>query len=175
MVSRNSSPIKQLRNAELQQTGFARASFEDGEQPAPLERLTQRLRDIEEGDGILPRDLQSDIAGERVRPWMFGDKPQFGASDLPGVRTVRKIHRLARRCFKENLAESSWSNDVHSQKLEWMMRDSPNSDNELLDYRCCLTAGVIKAYQPEQPSKMVDFCICVQPGTDSPHHEAIQS
>ncbi|KAI8663857.1 hypothetical protein NCS55_00891700 [Fusarium keratoplasticum] len=107
---------------------------------------------------------------------MFGDKPQFGASGLPGVRTVRKIHRLARRCFKENLAEPSWNNDVHSQTLEWVMRDSPSSDDELLDYRCCLTAGVIKAYRPEHaPSKMVDFCICVQPGTDSPHHEAIQS
>ncbi|KAJ4138001.1 hypothetical protein NW754_001361 [Fusarium falciforme] len=175
-ISRNSSPTKQLRNAELQQTGFARASFEDDEQPASLEILTQRLRDIEEGYGILPRDLQNDLAGERVRPWMFGDKPQFGASDLPGVRTVRKIHRLARRCFKENLAESSWNNDVHSQVLEWVMRDSPSSDDELLDYRCCLTAQIIPAYRPEHaPSKMVDFCICVQPGTNSPHHNVIQS
>ncbi|KAM6506512.1 hypothetical protein FSOLCH5_013489 [Fusarium solani] len=175
-ISRNSSPTKQLRNAELQQTGFARASFEDDEQPASLDILTQRLRDIEEGYGILPRDLQNDLAGERVRPWMFGEKPQFGASDLPGVRTVRKIHRLARRCFKENLAESSWNNDVHSQVLEWVMRDSPSSDDELLDYRCCLTAQIIPAYRPEHaPSKMVDFCICVQPGTNSPHHNAIQS
>ncbi|RSM06701.1 hypothetical protein CEP52_005549 [Fusarium oligoseptatum] len=175
-ISRNSSPTKQLRNAELQQTGFARASFEDDDQPASLKLLTQRLRDIEEGYAILPRDLQNDLAGERVRPWMFGDKPQFGALDLPGVRTVRKIHRLARRCFKENLAESSWNNDVHSQVLEWVMRDSPSSDDELLDYRCCLTAQIIKAYRPEHaPSKMVDFCICVQPGTNSPYHEAIQT
>lgn len=80
--------------------------------------------------------ITAQLAGERVRPWMFGDKPQFGASGLPGVRTVRKIHRLARRCFKENLAEPSWNNDVHSQTLEWVMRDSPSSDDELLDYRC---------------------------------------
>ncbi|KAL2678511.1 hypothetical protein Neosp_009258 [[Neocosmospora] mangrovei] len=174
-ISRNSSPTKQLRNAELQETGFVRASFEDEGQPLSLELLTQRLRDIEEGYAILPRDLQSDLASERVRPWMFGDKPQFGALDLPDVRTVRKIHRLARRCFKENLAESSWNNDVHSQVLEWVMRDSPSSEDELLDYRCCLTAGIVKAYRPEHaPSKMVDFCICIQPDTDSPHHEAIQ-
>lgn len=151
-ISRNSSPTKQLRNAELQPTGFARASFEDDEQPASLELLTRRLRGIEEGYAILPRDLQTDVcvgkpvlgqimltiaklANERVRPWMFGDEPRFRASDLPPVRTVRKIHRLARRCFKENLAESSWNNDVHSQVLEWVMRDSPSSDDELLDYR----------------------------------------
>lgn len=78
----------------------------------------------------------SQLAGERVRPWMFGDNPQFEASDLPSVRTVRKIHRLARRFFKENLAESSWNNDVHSKRLEWVMRDSPSSDDDLLDYRC---------------------------------------
>ncbi|KAH7267902.1 hypothetical protein B0J15DRAFT_544796 [Fusarium solani] len=72
---------------------------------------------------------------------MFGDNPQFEASDLPSVRTVRKIHRLARRFFKENLAESSWNNDVHSKRLEWVMRDSPSSDDDLLDYRCRLCWG----------------------------------
>ncbi|KAM0414724.1 hypothetical protein ACHAPT_013431 [Fusarium lateritium] len=175
-ISRNSSPTKQLRNAELQQTGFVRASFEDDEQPASLELLSQRLRDIDEGYAILPRDLQKDLAGERVRSWMFGDEAQFGASDLPGVRAVRKIHRLARRCFKENLAESSWNNDVHSQVLESVLRDSPSSDDELLDYRCCVTAQIIPTYRPEHaPSKMVDFCICIQPGANSLYHDAIES
>lgn len=66
---------------------------------------------------------------------MFGESPEFETSQLPDVRTVRKIFRLAKRCFQENLAESSWNNDVHSQVLEWVMRDSSSSD-DLLDYRC---------------------------------------
>ncbi|KAF5017127.1 hypothetical protein F66182_10985, partial [Fusarium sp. NRRL 66182] len=174
-ISRNSSPTKQLRNAELRQTRFARASFEYNEQPASLELLTQKLRVVEEGYAILPTGLQDALASDRVRPWMFGDKAQFQASDLPNPQNVRKIHRLARRCFKENLSESSWNNDVHSQVLEWVMRDSPGSD-EILDYRCCLTAQIIPSYRPaDAPSKMVDFCICIQPDASSPQHDTIQS
>ncbi|KAF5011455.1 hypothetical protein FDECE_2444 [Fusarium decemcellulare] len=175
-ISRNSSSAKRLRVAELRETGSIRASFDDDEEhPISLEPLVQQLRDIDEGYGILPRDLQSDLAGERVRPWMFGDKLPFRASDLPDVRIARKIYRLARRCFLENLSESSWNTDVHSKVLEWVLRDSSSSD-ELLDYRCCSTAEILPEYRPEHaPSKAVDFCICIQPEADSEQHDTIHS
>lgn len=66
---------------------------------------------------------------------MYGGQSDFEPSHLPGVQTIRKILRLAKRCFQENLPESCWNNDVHSQVLEWVMRDSPGSSH-LLDYRC---------------------------------------
>ncbi|KAH7147192.1 hypothetical protein B0J13DRAFT_584507 [Dactylonectria estremocensis] len=178
-VSRNSSPTKQFRNASIQETGFSRASFDDDERPKSLDALTQTLWKINEGFGILPKGLQDDLTGERVPEWMFGGKPGFEASHLPGVQTVRKMLRLAKRCFQENLPESSWNNDVHSRVLEWVMRDSPSS-TDLLDYRCwhvpLLTAQTVSPYRPENaPSKMVDFCICVQPGQKSRQFNAIQS
>lgn len=55
------------------------------------------------------------------------------------------------------------------------MRDSPGSSH-LLDYRCCLTAQILPSYRPENaPSKMVDFCICIQPRPKSRQDDAIQS
>ncbi|KAK7420550.1 hypothetical protein QQX98_002749 [Neonectria punicea] len=174
-ISRHSSPTKQLHNASLRETGFSRASIEDDKLPMLLGSLTQSLWKIDESFGVFPKGLQDDLAGERVREWMFGDSPEFETSQLPDTQTVRKIFRLAKRCFQENLAESSWNNDVHSQMLEWAMRDSSSND-DLLDYRYCLTARIVPPYQPENaPSKMVDFCICLQPEATSPQYHAIRS
>lgn len=60
-LSRNSSPTKQLRNAELEETGFLRASLRDDQKPRLLHALTEDLRKIGGGFGILPKDLQSDV------------------------------------------------------------------------------------------------------------------
>lgn len=60
-ISRNSSPTKQLRNAELDETGFLRTSLRDDKKPKLLQALTEELRRIEGGFGILPSNLQSDV------------------------------------------------------------------------------------------------------------------
>jgi hypothetical protein len=78
----------------------------------------------------------SQLADQRsIAAWNFGESPQFEKSQLPDIRTVRKIYNLASRCFKNNHPESSWNNDVHSRILDWVLRDGPRAD-DIVDYRC---------------------------------------
>ncbi|KPM38324.1 hypothetical protein AK830_g8243 [Neonectria ditissima] len=175
-LSRNSSPRKQLRNAKLKETGFLRASLLDDQKPTLLHALTEDLTKIGDGFGILPKDLQSELAVHRsIRDWNFGDAPEFGTTRLPDLKTVQRIYKLAKRCFTNNHPESSWNNDVHSRVLDWVLRDGPCED-DMVDYRCCLSAQIIADYQPiSAPSKMVDYCICIEPDENSPEYDAIES
>ncbi|KAL2819475.1 hypothetical protein BJX63DRAFT_439009 [Aspergillus granulosus] len=175
-LTRRSSPTKQLRNAELEETGFLRADFRYDTKPELLDELTMKLEKTDRGFGILPNSLRDNLADERsIAACNFGDRPESQEAQLPDIHTVQKIYNLARRCFKNNHLESSWNNDVHSRILDWVLRDSPRGD-DLVDYRCCLTADIIPEYQPRKSlTKKVDYCICIQPGEDSPQYEAIQS
>ena len=60
-ISRNSSPTKQPRNAELDCTGLLRASLRDHRKPKSLQALVDDLRKINGGFGILPRDLENEV------------------------------------------------------------------------------------------------------------------
>ncbi|KAL4965549.1 uncharacterized protein BDV14DRAFT_208747 [Aspergillus stella-maris] len=175
-INRNSSPTKQLRNAEPKETEFIRADLRDDPKPRSLDALTTGLERIVGGFEIFPGDLQDDLADEpSVVAWNFGDSVDFEKSQLPDIRTVQKVYNLESRCFQNNHPKSFWNNDVHSRILNWILRDSPAED-DLVDYRCCPTAQIIPEYQPCKPSsKMVDFCICIQPERNSPHYQAIQS
>ncbi|KAL4733833.1 hypothetical protein BDV11DRAFT_73561 [Aspergillus similis] len=133
-ITRNSSPSKQLRNAELEETGFLRADLRNDTKPGLLGALTTELEKIGGGFGILPKNLQEDLADQRsIAAWNFGESPEFEKSQLPDIRTVRKIYNLASRCFKNNHLESSWNNDVHSPILNSVLRDSPRAD-DIVDY-----------------------------------------
>ncbi|KAK7432963.1 hypothetical protein QQZ08_000434 [Neonectria magnoliae] len=175
-LSRNSSPTKQLRNAKLEEMGFLRASLFDDKKPTLLHALTENLRKIGGGFGILPKELQSDLAGDHsIDFWNFGDAPEFETARLPDLSTVQRIYRLAKRCFTNNHPVSSWNNDVHSRVLDWVLRDGPSKD-DIVDYRCCLSAQITVDYEPiNAPSKMVDYCICIEPEINSPEYRAIES
>ncbi|PLB36074.1 uncharacterized protein BDW47DRAFT_119091 [Aspergillus candidus] len=178
-ISRNSSPTKQLRNAELDQTGFLRASLRDHQKPKSLQGLVDDLRKIHGGFGILPRDLEKELGPHapllpHTRVWNFGDNTTYGVAQLPCTTTVNIIYTLAERCFTNNHPESSWNNDVHSRVLDWILRDRPGKD-DLVDYRCCLTAQICPEYQPDHsPPKMVDYCVCIEPERDSPQSRAVE-
>lgn len=60
-ASRNSSPREQFRNAELQQTGFRTASFEDEIKSPSLKQLRRDLIGIQRGDRILPQGLRAQV------------------------------------------------------------------------------------------------------------------
>lgn len=60
-ITRNSSPTKQLRNAELEETGFLRADLRNDTKPRSLDALTTELEKIVGGFGILPRNLQNEV------------------------------------------------------------------------------------------------------------------
>ena len=60
-ITRNSSPSKQLRNAELEETGFSRADLRNDTKPGLLDALTTELEKIGGGFGILPKNLQEEV------------------------------------------------------------------------------------------------------------------
>ncbi|KAL3444221.1 hypothetical protein BJX65DRAFT_311187 [Aspergillus insuetus] len=95
-----------------------------------LDALTTEFEKIGSGFRILPKDLQEDLADQcSIAAWNFGESPKFEKSQLPDIRTMRKIYNLASRYFKNNHPESSWNNDVHSPILDWVLRDSPRADD----------------------------------------------
>ncbi|KAL3428689.1 hypothetical protein BDV09DRAFT_71029 [Aspergillus tetrazonus] len=55
-ITRDSSPSKQLRNAELEETGFLRADLRNDTTPGLLDALTTELEKIGGGFGILPKN-----------------------------------------------------------------------------------------------------------------------
>lgn len=80
--------------------------------------------------------LHSQLADQRsITAWNFGESHEFEKSQLPDIRTMRKIYNLASRGLKNNHPESSWNNYVHSPILDWVLRDSPRAD-DIVDYRC---------------------------------------
>ncbi|KAL4783106.1 hypothetical protein BJX76DRAFT_330959 [Aspergillus varians] len=161
-IPRNISPTKQLRNAEVEETGFLRASIHTSLSPGLLCILVIKLKRVNGGFGILPRDLQDNVRGvplgnlfylqylaesrlmhsnsqlfyqDSFGIWNFGDSPEVGTTQVPDLRTVFKRFDLANRCFLGNYPESSWNSDVYSRVLDWVLRDGPYKD-DLVDYRC---------------------------------------
>jgi hypothetical protein len=60
-ITRNSSLSKQLRNAELEETGFLRADLRNDTKPGLLDALTTELEKIGGGFEILPKNLKEDV------------------------------------------------------------------------------------------------------------------
>ncbi|KAJ4322125.1 hypothetical protein N0V84_004960 [Fusarium piperis] len=58
-VSSRTSPSRQIRNAQMNDTGFNTGSFILDTYPDSLDKLLNELRDIAEGRGILPASLES--------------------------------------------------------------------------------------------------------------------
>ncbi|OAA34706.1 hypothetical protein NOR_08335 [Metarhizium rileyi] len=161
--SRNSSPRKQFRNAELQQAGFRTASFEDEIKLPSLEQLRRDLIGIQRGDRILPQGLRAQLDSKVNIPWFaYSESKDSTAYRYPGLEEIRHIFRRAKKCHHGHHGESSWNMDVHSKLFEWVLREGPESSGPL-DYRYCRTAGVLPQYRPPgASSNMVDFCLAIE-------------
>ncbi|KAG8418946.1 hypothetical protein J3459_011866 [Metarhizium acridum] len=161
-ASRNSSPRKQFRNAELQQTGFRTASFKDEIQSPSLKQLRRDLIGIQRGDRILPQGLRAQLDSEFDIPWFaYSDSEDSTSYRYPGLEKIRQIFERAKKCRDGHHGESSWNMDVHSKFFEWVLRDPESSGP--LDYRYCLIAGLLPQYKSKDaPSKMVDFCLAIE-------------
>ncbi|KAL6364293.1 hypothetical protein LRP88_02212 [Fusarium phalaenopsidis] len=60
-VSSRTSPSRQIRNAQMNDTGFNTGSFILDTYPDSLDKLLNELRDIAEGRGILPASLENKV------------------------------------------------------------------------------------------------------------------
>ncbi|GJC88133.1 hypothetical protein ColLi_10971 [Colletotrichum liriopes] len=164
-VSGRSSPVKQQRNAALQDTGFESASFEMGAErlPPQLARLTEDLTKIGFGVSILPHHLQAE-----------DDHADDANYRYPDSAFIRDILRRADKCLRDLYSESSWNVEVHKPVLDWVLRIGSPYGEAFIDLMYCPSAQISSAFKPEDaPSKMVDFCIFVQTPRQSPEYERI--
>ncbi|RMJ07405.1 hypothetical protein CDV36_012993 [Fusarium kuroshium] len=173
-----SSPTKQFRYAEKQETGFQPLNFEPNihRLPPSLKSLRRSLNSISFGEAILPLELR-----EKVEE--LGDFPQFAFFDsqtqstkwrIPPTALVRQVVKRAVECDQNRQGESSWNMDVHRLLLDFAFQGADNDD--LVDYRYCTGAQIVTEYKPKgAPSKMFDFCICIKPQDSSTEARVIES
>ncbi|KAG9249477.1 uncharacterized protein F5Z01DRAFT_631660 [Emericellopsis atlantica] len=162
-LSRTSSPTKQIRHAELQQSGFRQASFATHPQPPSLMALRRKLKRIYDGDGILPQRLAHEIADLEIPDFYFRDDADTNDLRLPPRRFVQRTLGRADECDTNGKGESSWNMDVHARLLNWVL-DEDSDGTGVLDSEYCLNAGLLPQYKPrDAPSKMVDFCLAIRP------------
>ncbi|KAH7304595.1 hypothetical protein B0I35DRAFT_445085 [Stachybotrys elegans] len=162
-VSRTSSPTKQIRHAELQQSGFRLASFATHPRPSSLIALRRELKRIYDGDGILPQTLKHELAELEIPSFFFSDNPETAGLRYPSRDFVRRILKRADECDTNGKGESSWNMDVHARLLDWVLTED-SSGTTTLDSEYCLNAGLLPLYRPKDaPSKMVDFCLAIRP------------
>ncbi|KAH7303567.1 hypothetical protein B0I35DRAFT_485055 [Stachybotrys elegans] len=182
-VSRRSSPVKQQRNAALQDTGFETASFEMGAKhlPPQLAKLTKDLTDISYGVHVLPHDLQTELGSHNIPSFAFREIPRSDDDEKPYLEYrypdsafIRDISIHADKCLRDQCSETLWNIEVHRCVLEWVLRMGYAYGEAFIDFVYCPSAQINSVFKPEDgPSKMVDFCIFVQPLKDSPEHDHI--
>lgn len=84
------SPSRQLRNAEINQTGFRMGSFRLDTYPDSLNALRCELRDIGLGDGILPASLEHEVRPSATLSF-FMLTFAFAFSNANNVATTRRF------------------------------------------------------------------------------------
>ncbi|KAF4946171.1 hypothetical protein FSARC_14256 [Fusarium sarcochroum] len=185
-ISSRSSPSRQFRNAEMNETGFKLGNFRINTCPDSLNALRCELRDIGLGNGILPTSLDNELrfADSEIPPFAFDrDEATLAqteaiAADLPPIDWVQALMKRAAECELNRECEASWNGEVHAAILEQTFRSRSNrfiSDGPV-DFRYSQVAQIIHAYKPrEAPSKMVDFCIFYRPGKGSAEEQAIEN
>ncbi|KAK2468119.1 hypothetical protein H9L39_20341 [Fusarium oxysporum f. sp. albedinis] len=182
-VSSRSSPSRQIRNAEINQTGFRMGSFRLDTYPESLNALRCELRDIGLGDGILPASLENELrhADSEIPRFAFDRdeatraQTEAIATDLPPIDWVQALMKRADECELNRECEASWNGEIHAPILEQAFRINRFVSNGPVDFRYSQAAQIIHAYKPrEASSKMVDFCIFYRPGKGSAEEQAIE-
>ncbi|PWI64051.1 hypothetical protein PCL_00034 [Purpureocillium lilacinum] len=181
-TSSRTSPSRQLRNAEINQTGFRMGSFRLDTYPDSLNALRCELRDIGLGDGILPASLEHELrrADSEIPRFAF-DRDEATralteaiATDLPPIDWVQALMKRADECELNRECESSWNGEIHAAILEQAFRTNRFVSNGPVDFRYAQAAQIVHAYKPrEAPSKMVDFCVFCRPAKGSAEEQAI--
>ncbi|KAI6750629.1 hypothetical protein HG530_014525 [Fusarium avenaceum] len=174
-VSGTSSPIKQIRFAAIQQTGFTPCPFEENidRLPPSLVDLRQQLVDIGYGVSLIPQTLQKEL--KTVPSFAFFNTAEKTSKwRVPTPALAQGIVRSATKCQSQHHDESSWNMEVHRRVLDFAFRDS--GDVFVGDYRYCTGAQIIQEYKPlGAPSKCVDFCLCIKPPQSSIEHKTIRN
>ncbi|KAJ4184063.1 hypothetical protein NW759_017049 [Fusarium solani] len=178
-MSNRSSPSKQLRNAEMNETGFSVGSFVLQPQPESLRALRIELRDFGAGHGVFPASMQDEmLAMDPELPRYAFDRNEASrapTSSMPPFDWVDNLVKRAIKCRVDRECEASWNGDVHAPILEQVFRSGRFSSNDMVDFRWCPTAQILQSFKPRKaPAKMVDFCIFVSPDEGTAEERIIE-
>ncbi|GKU09134.1 hypothetical protein FLAG1_10791 [Fusarium langsethiae] len=174
-VSNRTSPTRQMRNAELAETGFNTDSLRSDMCPPKLKALWEELDTISQCSGILPLTLQDrwKEAGARIPVYAFGSAME--TTELPDFEWVRGLYQRAKDCRFNRESELSWNGDVHAPILEHIFRTDRFKSKGLIDFRWAQSAQIIADFKPKDaPAKMVDFCVLYEPERGSAEEKAIE-
>ncbi|KAF5964754.1 hypothetical protein FBULB1_12621 [Fusarium bulbicola] len=184
-ISSRSSSSRQIRHAEINETGFKIGSFQLESYPDSLRALRGDLANIGLGYSILPASREPELrrASPEIPPFAFDRdeatraQTEIIAADLPPIRWVQDFMKRAIECQFNRECETSWNAEVHGKILERAFRKPSNlfmSDGPV-DFRYSQAAQIIHEYKPrEAPSKMVDFCVFYGPEEGSEAEQAIE-
>ncbi|KAF5674088.1 hypothetical protein FCIRC_7857 [Fusarium circinatum] len=180
-TSKASSPSKQQRDAAGEDTGYRVVSIERYEdwQPESLKEMRRVLENIDRGNRIVPASRKDEFRKTRFPEISFFDAASESSLPSgvdwrwPGMSWVDRIFDRAADYLEENEAEAGWNADIHAPILSWVFRKE-ELEPQFLDYMYCTSTQISSMYKPNKSkSKLVDYCIYMQPGRDSAEQAAI--
>ncbi|KAK2924447.1 hypothetical protein FoTM2_014724 [Fusarium oxysporum f. sp. vasinfectum] len=106
-----------------------------------------------------PKTLQE---SDDVFEWIFGDEPQFGQDRLPTIWAARQIWRMAARC----------NGPKKLQSLPGTMMCTRGFWTGCFEILQC--GDIARVSTRKLPTKMVDYCVCLQPEDSSLEYARIK-
>ncbi|KAK7415989.1 hypothetical protein QQZ08_012161 [Neonectria magnoliae] len=170
-LSTSSSPSRILDSLTLDTDGIVTRQLDVGDkrQPPTLKEMLAKVSKWSKHKGILSSSMR-DILGDDVSQYGFDEDDAFSkepndcGSSL-SLAMAEEVLGYARDCRERHHSEMVWNIEVHQRLLEKIFRagDPPH----LVDFLSCHAATITKEYlSTATRSKLVDFCIHVNPGAD---------
>ncbi|KAF6528189.1 hypothetical protein HZS61_008491 [Fusarium oxysporum f. sp. conglutinans] len=170
-MSASSSPSRRLHGLSLENDGLVTRDLDIGDkrQPPLLKALLTKIDGWSTRWGILHSSMRG-VFGDDVSQYGFHEDVAFSAEPNDcgsrlSLKDAEEILDRARECRDLSHSEMAWNFEVHQYLLEKIFRadDRPY----LVNFSSSHSASIIKEYLPTTTgSKLVDFCIYVNPGAD---------
>ncbi|KAM3438946.1 hypothetical protein MY4824_003016 [Beauveria thailandica] len=179
-LGRTPSPQKQLRKLQLDPSGLDVRGLSEvtGNRPLALQTLLDDIESFADGQGIVARDTEEGLTKAAnsdprfrwaLRPGALhvsGDEGLVGRTPSPGA--VRKVMKAALECDAKHHPEANWNLEVHQRILDMAFRPAEESEiGNLIDFMGSSTASIIRDYGIPTLLKNVDFCVYIEPESDS--------
>ncbi|KAH6972073.1 hypothetical protein BKA56DRAFT_677051 [Ilyonectria sp. MPI-CAGE-AT-0026] len=170
-ISTSSSPSRRLDSLSLDTDGIVTRQLGIGDKrhPVVLKQMLSKVLKWSKWKGILGSSMREVFGHDLSEHGLdeddaYSKEPDDHGSTLsPNV--VAEIVDYARECFEKSHSEIVWNFEVHYRLLEKVFRVGERP--HLVDVISCHSATITKEYLPTAAgSKLVDFCIYINPGAD---------
>ncbi|KAJ4194585.1 hypothetical protein NW759_016518 [Fusarium solani] len=170
-ISTSSSPSRRLDSLSLNTDGIVTRQLGIGDKrhPVVLKQMLSKVLKWSKWKGILGSSMREVFGDDLLEHGLdeddaYSKEPDDYGSTL-SPNDVSEIVDYARQCFEKSHAEIVWNFEVHHRLLEKVFRVGQRP--HLVDVISCHSATITKEYLPTAAgSKLVDFCIYINPGAD---------